>query len=157
MRVCAPSVAPWARNGNQTLGLAVDRQPRSTGLTSSRHVHRYLGCPWSRRRFTRPLWPGGRHQLSGSPWGTVAVNILGSFLLGLLIGTWGFTADGPRHVGLAIGLLGGFTTFSSFAMDTVFLWDNGNMVGAVTSVAISVIVGLAAAVAGLVLGRTLVQ
>ncbi len=99
----------------------------------------------------------GAINYRGHPWGTVAVNIFGSFLLGLLIGTWGFTADGPRHVGLAIGLLGGFTTFSSFAMDTVFLWDNGNMVGAVTSVAISVIVGLAAAVAGLVLGRTLVQ
>ena len=57
---------------------------------------------------------------------------------------------------LAVGLLGGFTTFSSFALDTIFLWENGDVLAAVLSVAISVIVGIAAALAGLLLGRTLV-
>lgn len=98
----------------------------------------------------------GAINYRGHPWGTVAVNIIGSFLLGVLVGFWGFNVEGPRHIGLAVGLLGGFTTFSTFAMDTVFLWENGNIVGAVTSVVISVIAGVAAAVAGLLLGRTLV-
>jgi len=90
----------------------------------------------------------------GHPWGTVAVNILGSFVLGLLVGVWGFHAAGPRHVGLAVGLLGGFTTFSSFALDTIYLWENGEVATAMASVAVSLIVGLAAAFGGLLLGRS---
>lgn len=98
----------------------------------------------------------GAINYRGHPWGTVAVNIVGSFALGLVVGAWGFRVDGPRHIGLAVGLLGGFTTFSTFAMDTIYLWENGEIVTAVTSVAISIVVGLAAAVAGLLLGRSFV-
>jgi CrcB protein len=96
----------------------------------------------------------GAINYRGHPWGTVAVNIVGSFVLGLVVGAWGFHAEGPRQIGLAVGLLGGFTTFSSFALDTIYLWENGEIVTAVTSVAISVVVGLAAAVAGLLVGRS---
>jgi len=97
----------------------------------------------------------GAINFRGHPWGTVAVNVIGSFILGVLVGIWGFHADGPRHIGLAVGLLGGFTTFSSFALDTVFLWESGEVTAAVVSVAVSVIVGIAAAIAGLLLGRTI--
>lgn len=97
----------------------------------------------------------GAINYRGHPWGTVAVNIIGSFALGLLIGLWGFHADGPRNVGLAVGLLGGFTTFSSLALDTIFLWENGDAVVAILSVVLSMIAGIAAAVVGLLLGRSL--
>jgi len=95
----------------------------------------------------------GAVNYRGHPWGTVAVNIIGSFVLGVLIGAWGFHADGPRHIGLAVGLLGGFTTFSTFALDTVFLWENGDLGTAVASVVVSLFAGIAAVVAGLILGR----
>jgi CrcB protein len=49
----------------------------------------------------------------------VTVNIVGSLILGILIGLWGFHADDSHRIGLAVGLLGGFTTFSSFAIDTI--------------------------------------
>ena len=98
----------------------------------------------------------GAINYRGHPWGTVAVNIAASFVLGLFIGVWDFHVEGPRHVGLAVGLLGGFTTFSSFALDTIFLWEHGDVIAAVMSVAVSVIAGIAAATEGVLLGRALV-
>ena len=89
------------------------------------------------------------------PWGTVTVNLLGSFVLGLLIGLWGFRLEHPHQVGVTVGLLGGFTTFSTFALDTVRLWEDGRASAAVLTVGVSVLVGLAAAVAGLLAGRSL--
>ena len=83
----------------------------------------------------------GAINFRGHPWGTVAVNVLGSFVLGLLIALWGFNVEGPRQVGLAVGLLGGFTTFSSFALDPIYLWENGDAFAAIASVAVSLIVG----------------
>jgi len=102
-----------------------------------------------------------RYALAGSinlryqPWGTVSVNVLGSLVLGVLIGFWGFHADSPMRVGVAIGLLGGFTTFSSFAIDTIYLWDTGQTGVAVSSLTISVVVGIGAAILGIALGRSL--
>lgn len=91
----------------------------------------------------------------GHPWGTVTVNILGSFALGVLAGVWGVGHMGDQQLALTIGLLGGFTTFSTFALDTIRLWETGDAALAVATVAISVVVGLAAAVAGLAIGRNL--
>ncbi|MEA1904239.1 MAG: CrcB family protein [Actinomycetota bacterium] len=102
-----------------------------------------------------------RYALAGSinmrvqPWGTVTVNVLGSLVLGVLIGLWGFHADTSMRVGIAIGLLGGFTTFSSFTIDTIWLWEQGQAGVAVSSVAISVVIGLGAAILGIVVGRAL--
>ena len=83
------------------------------------------------------------------------MNVLGSLVLGVLVGMWGFHADSPMRVGIAIGVLGGFTTFSSFAIDTLWLWDQGQGGVAVSSVTITVVGGLIAAVAGIALGRAL--
>ena len=95
----------------------------------------------------------GAINFRGHPWGTVIVNILGSLVLGLLVGLWGFHADTPARVGIAVGLLGGFTTFSTFAIDAIYVWESGDGTTAVISVLASVVLGLAAAFAGVVAGR----
>lgn len=100
-----------------------------------------------------------RYALAGSinlryqPWGTVIVNLLGALILGILIGAWGFHADSPARVGLAIGVLGGFTTFSSFAIDSIYLWDQGQGGVAVFSILVTVVIGIAAALGGIAVGR----
>ena len=91
---------------------------------------------------------------SRHPWATVTVNLIGSLLLGLLIGLWGFSDPSARRVGLTVGLLGGFTTFSTFALDFVQLWENGRATTAVGMLAVSVIGGIAAAIVGLLAGRS---
>lgn len=89
----------------------------------------------------------------GHPWGTVTVNIVGSLVLGLLAGMWGVGHVADQQLALSVGLLGGFTTFSTFALDTIRLWENGSAALAAVTVAVSVLVGLAAAIAGLAIGR----
>lgn len=95
----------------------------------------------------------GLINASGHPWGTVTVNVLGSLALGALAGIWGVEHDAGHQLALTVGLLGGFTTFSTFALDAIRLWEDGRAGLAVVSVAVSVVVGLAAAIAGLAVGR----
>ncbi len=87
------------------------------------------------------------------PWGTVLVNVVGSLALGFLVGQWGMTVDSPARLGVTVGLLGGFTTFSTFSLDTIRLWENAEIGLAVTTVALSLGLGLGAAVLGMVAGR----
>lgn len=94
-------------------------------------------------------------NIRGHPWGTVVVNVVGSFVLGMLIGTWGFKAQESHRIGIAVGALGGFTTFSTFALDTLFLWENGQPGLAIANVMVSIVAGIAAAVVGLAVGRSL--
>lgn len=88
-----------------------------------------------------------------TPWGTVTVNILGSLALGVLIGVWGADHGADHQLAITIGVLGGFTTFSTFALDTIRLWEEGQTLLAVTTVLASVFIGLAAALGGLAIGR----
>lgn len=89
----------------------------------------------------------------GFPLGTLAVNLLGSFVMGLLAGV--LAGRGAMHLAplLLTGLLGGFTTFSAFSLDTVGLWERGQGTMALLYVLLSVILSLAALWAGLVLAR----
>ncbi len=89
------------------------------------------------------------------PWGTVTVNVIGALVLGVLVGVWGFRADNDMRIGVAVGLLGGFTTFSTFAVDAIHLWEHGHATDAVLSVVITLVVGIGAAVAGIAVGRSL--
>ena len=59
----------------------------------------------------------------GFPFGTLIVNVLGSFLIGLLAGYFGFRTGIDQHVRLFLttGILGGFTTFSAFSLDAALL------------------------------------
>jgi CrcB protein len=87
----------------------------------------------------------------GFPWGTMIVNVLGSFLMGVLIGWLLARAAGDQLVRLflATGVLGGFTTFSAFSLDAVTLWERGETGAAAAYVTASVGLSLAALFAGL--------
>ncbi len=89
----------------------------------------------------------------GFPWGTVIVNVAGSFAMGLLVvalAERGLTRAAPF---LVSGLLGGFTTFSAFSLDAVSLWERGAVLSAAGYVVGSVVVSIAALVAGMALAR----
>lgn len=92
----------------------------------------------------------------GFPYGTLAANVAGSFLMGVIVvvlGQFGATRFAPL---LMTGFLGGFTTFSAFSLDAVTLWERGEVSLAAVYVLASVVVSLAALVAGLFLARSLV-
>jgi CrcB protein len=90
------------------------------------------------------------------PWGTFAVNLLGSFLIGLLWSKYsGNPSDAIRSFAF-IGFLGGFTTFSSFALESMNLVNNGQTGVAVTYVLLTNILGLALVFSGYWLGKQLV-
>lgn len=91
------------------------------------------------------------------PWGTITVNIVGSFAIGLLAELVARKLAAPMEMRLllVVGFLGGFTTFSSFSLDTMALAERGAILAAFGYVAASVILSLAAAFGGLALGRSL--
>jgi CrcB protein len=84
---------------------------------------------------------------------TLAINLVGSFLLGLLVAEHWFDRD--VREGLGVGFLGGFTTFSTFSVQVVLDVDAGEPWRAAGYLAASVIGGVAAAAAGYALGRRL--
>ena len=86
-------------------------------------------------------------------WTTLAVNVVGSFLLGLLLaGGWG--GDAVRSA-VGVGFLGGFTTYSTFSVQAVTTAESGRWLTAGLYVGGSLVLGIAAALAGLALGRML--
>ena len=93
-----------------------------------------------------------RRRADAFPLGTLAVNILGSLILGLLHGA-GVSGDGALLVGTA--LLGSFTTFSTWMFETEFLADEDHGSIAAANVAISLVLGLAAVAAGWAVGAVL--
>lgn len=92
-------------------------------------------------------------RVTGLPLGTLTVNIAGSFAMGLLASV--LALRGGQHLAplLLTGVLGGFTTFSAFSLDTLTLWQRGAAGLALGYVAASVLLSLAAVTAGLALGR----
>ena len=99
------------------------------------------------------------NDLAGRPTvlGTLAVNLLGSLLLGLLIG-WGEERLGAsslwRTAG-AVGFLGAFTTFSTLMFESVERLENGNGLLVVAYIASSIFIGLTLCYAGLIAGRAI--
>ena len=88
------------------------------------------------------------------PWGTLTVNVVGSFLMGVLVVTLANLSATRFAPFLAIGVLGGFTTFSSFSLDAVTLYERGEVALAAGYVAASLILSIAALFAGLFLTRS---
>lgn len=95
---------------------------------------------------------------AGFPAGTLTVNVLGGLLMGLIAGSFALRApgdgEGPRLF-LTTGILGGFTTFSAFALDTIVLWERGAAGVALLYVVLSVLLSIGAVFAGLSLVRGL--
>ncbi|WP_343345085.1 fluoride efflux transporter CrcB [Sphingomicrobium sp. XHP0239] len=84
---------------------------------------------------------------AGFPVGTLAVNIVGSLAIGLAIGALDGIGQEARLF-FVTGLLGGFTTFSAFSLDTLTLWQRGDTGAAMAYVAASVLLSLAACALG---------
>ncbi len=112
-----------------------------------------LGC------IARYLMSGWAYSLLGRslPYGTLVVNIGGSFLLGFLM-TFGLRSTllpvGLR-VGLTVGFMGGFTTFSTFSYETLKLIEEGSLMQAGANVILNVLFCLAFVAAGMMLARQL--
>lgn len=88
------------------------------------------------------------------PLGTLTANILGSFLMGLVVGIIaGRSSLEPARLFLAVGFLGGFTTFSTFSAETLTLMQNGQIFSTAANIIISVALGIAACFAGITLAR----
>ncbi|WP_316861747.1 fluoride efflux transporter CrcB [uncultured Cohaesibacter sp.] len=94
----------------------------------------------------------------GFPYGTMICNIVGSFFMGLLIHILAvrFNASTEIRLLLTTGLLGGFTTFSTFSLDIVTMTERGQTTVALFYIAISLAGGIVALFAGLSAARALV-
>jgi CrcB protein len=88
---------------------------------------------------------------SAFPYATLAVNIAGSLVMGLLAGWFAHKTDPGLEwrLFLTTGVLGGFTTFSAFSLDTVLLWERGQFWHAAFYVLVSVFLSILAFVGGL--------
>ncbi len=110
-----------------------------------------LGC------LARYFVSGWTYALAGRglPYGTLAVNVLGSFLLGLIMeGSLRSTLLTPElRLGLAVGFLGGFTTFSTFSYETVRLLEEGSLWQAGANILFNVLVCIVFAAGGILAAR----
>lgn len=91
----------------------------------------------------------------GFPVGTLAVNVIGSFIMGVVIETMalGWSASAELRGFLTVGVLGAFTTFSTFSLDVAVLVQRGETLNAGLYIAASVILSIAGLFAGLMLMR----
>ena len=92
--------------------------------------------------------PGG-----GFPVGVLAVNVIGSFLMGLVVVYLGQKMLSHLNPFLMTGVLGGFTTFSAFSLEAYTLFERGEVGQAALYVALSVILSIAALIAGIFIMR----
>ena len=110
------------------------------------------------------LGASGRHLLGMAtlktlgpdyPYGTMAANIIGGFLMGLLAGWLALKISGGENLRLflGVGLLGGFTTFSAFSLDAVLMYEKRAYGALISYLGGSVILSIGALMIGLILAR----
>ncbi len=102
-------------------------------------------------------WAGERFG-AGFPYGTFLVNVTGSLILGFVItlALGRFAISSEARLFLTVGFLGSYTTFSSYAVESLTLFQGGNPWGALFNVAGNNLIGLACALLGVYLGRMLI-
>lgn len=96
------------------------------------------------------LWP------TTFPLATLLINIIGSIAMGLFVGLMAKLLPANQEelrLFVAVGIFGGFTTFSSFSLDTIVLIERGELIQAITYVALSVVVCLIGLYLGLLITR----
>jgi fluoride exporter len=93
------------------------------------------------------------------PYGTLLINVLGSFLIGVVqqVGLTSLLIPDTLRLVLAVGVMGGFTTYSSFSYETIRLLEAGSWLAASVYVALTTALCLACCVAGLSLGRVMIE
>ena len=94
----------------------------------------------------------------GFPWGTLFVNIVGSFVMGLFIEFFTLRTSGDQEFRafFAVGVLGSFTTFSSFSLDVAMLYERGHLMAAGGYILASVALSILGLFSGLWVMRTVV-
>lgn len=93
------------------------------------------------------------------PFGTLAINVSGSLLMGLAAGYFAYRGQLPQEwrLFLTTGVLGGFTTFSAFSLETALLYERGEIGAAIAYVVGSVVLAIGGLVAGLAIVRALAE
>ena len=96
-------------------------------------------------------------KLAGTefPWGTLSVNVLGSFIMGALVTYMALAWSPSQEVKafLTVGLLGGFTTFSTFSLDVMTLWERGASMAATSYIMSSILLSIFALLMGMSIVR----
>jgi len=102
---------------------------------------------------------GAVHRMAGAgfPYGTLAVNVFGSLLIGVLMSLFEerFVVNSSVRVFLTVGILGGFTTFSSFSFETMALLRDGSYALGFWNIGSNIVLCLGATWLGMVLGKLL--
>jgi fluoride exporter len=108
-------------------------------------VARYLVGTWSSKMFIN------------FPWGTLIINVTGSFLIGLFVGLFATKWDLPQaaRIFLIVGICGGYTTFSTFSLDSFRLMERGEALAAGAYMIGSVVPSLGALIAAMLVVRAL--
>ena len=100
------------------------------------------------------------NQATGAwfPWGTMTVNFIGLFIIGFLFELFDRSILSPQTRSFAIiGFLGGFTTFSSYGMETINLFRDGETGLGLLNIVLSNVIGLFLVVAGIILARIVIK
>ncbi|MGB7407334.1 MAG: fluoride efflux transporter CrcB [Pontixanthobacter sp.] len=135
------TISPLAATANVALGGAIGAALR---YQIGRMLTGWLGAP----------------AMSAFPWATLFVNVVGSMAMGLLVGGLagesgiGSSSDQWRLL-IGVGLLGGFTTFSSFSLELMVLIERGDIAAALSYAFISVVSGLTGLYIGLIAMRVM--
>jgi len=112
------------------------------------------GAIGSLLRFWMSIWV---HSFAGRgfPYGTLTVNVLGCLVMGVLfvLFTERFSDNAVLRAGMLIGVIGGFTTFSSFSIETFNLIEQGAYIKAVSNMALSLVLCVGGTWLGVILGR----
>ena len=93
------------------------------------------------------------------PWATLSVNVIGSFIMGALVTYFALMWNPSQEVRafLTVGLLGGFTTFSTFSLDVMALWERGASMAAMGYIMASIMLSIFALSAGMMIIRQVVS